>query len=46
MKKPLGRALILAVLAFPSLAQNPDGPYDLQTAGNIALKNNLTLKRK
>lgn len=46
MKKHFWSALTLAIFAFPSLAQDiPDGPYDLQTAVNIALENNLTLKR-
>jgi outer membrane protein len=46
MKKHFWSTLILAVFAFPSLGQDiPSGPYDLQTAINIALENNLTLKR-
>lgn len=46
MKKHFWSALILTVFAFPSLAQDISvGPYDLQTAVNIALENNLTLKR-
>jgi len=46
MKKHFWSALILMVFAFPSLAQDlPTGPYDLQTAVDIALENNLSLKR-
>ena len=46
MKKNFWSALLLMIIAFTSQAQDiPAGPYDLQTAVNIALENNLTLKR-
>jgi len=46
MKKYIWSLVIASGLSFQLYAQDlPAGPYDLQTAVNIALENNLTLKR-
>jgi outer membrane protein len=46
MKKYIWSLVIVSGLSFQLYAQDlPAGPYDLQTAVNIALENNLTLKR-
>jgi outer membrane protein len=46
MKKYIWSLVIASGLSFQLHAQDvPAGPYDLQTAVNIALENNLTLKR-
>jgi outer membrane protein len=46
MKKYIWSLAIASGLSFQLYAQDvPAGPYDLQTAVNIALENNLTLKR-
>jgi outer membrane protein len=47
MRKIFLGVLMIFGLQFNSLAQDevPQGPFDLQTCVNIALENNLTLKR-
>lgn len=48
MKKFLLGIILVSSISFSTFAQDaviPDGPIDLETAVNIALENNLTLRR-